>query len=383
MLLDNLFSDETHVLSLEERQKLLYNQFGILSNPFPSAAPQTSEHPHKSTEADKSVDDAVKTFYFERKSHVLAVTASQGIGKTNLLNAYEKALREKLYPRGFFLIRYVADPEPSFEPLMRSVFEWLGKDYLYRSIEALAARQDQAEELLGFARTGEVKAMLKAFLQAEKTSKEKLNLRVSLAYEWLLGFPVRKAHKEELDIYFRLDTVESKTRVLRDIVYLGYEMKTLEGLFILLDELEKPGISFSKTSILRYLAALRALIDALPKYLFLMVALTTDALNRYREMNPAIKGRLAHEVTLLPLRSATEGIELCHFYLEHAQQKAHSFAQSKKWRAGNTALVEEGEMKKIFNQLSECSTIEGIRQRDYLQALSEKANEVFTDAIPS
>jgi len=36
-------------------------------------------------------------------------------------------------------------------------------------------------------------------------------------------------------------------------------------------------------------------------YLFLMVALTTDALQRYREMLPALKGRLANEVQLSPI----------------------------------------------------------------------------------
>ncbi|MEZ5585369.1 MAG: hypothetical protein R3F37_23830 [Candidatus Competibacteraceae bacterium] len=48
---------------------------------------------------------------------------------------------------------------------------------------------------------------------------------------------------------------------------------------------------------MQYLSALRALIDALTKYLFLMIALTPDALQRYQETLPALKGRLANVVS--------------------------------------------------------------------------------------
>lgn len=382
MPLENLFTDEATVNAPEQQQKLLYKKFGVLSNPFPSAG-QTNGHPHMPTAADKQVDAAVKTFYLDRKSHVISITASQGIGKTNLLNAYETALREKLSPLGFFVIRYVADPEPSFDPLIRSIFENLGEDYLYRSINALADKKDRnnIDELLSFVRTSEIKTMLKALLDAKNESEEKFNYRLSLAYQWLLGMPVRKFHQNELNVNFRLDTVEAKTRALRDIVYLGSEMKTLEGIFILLDELEKQDFSLSKTIVLRYLSALRALIDALPKYLFLMVALTTDALNRYREMLPAIRGRLANEVPLSPLINEEEAVRLFQFYLEQAKKEAKNFAQEKKLEAGNEVLLNEDSARLLFYQLLKRSNIQGVRQRDYLNALYDKANETIAASV--
>jgi hypothetical protein len=376
MPLENLFTDEATANAPEEQSKLLYRKFGVLSNPFPSAG-QTSGHPHMSTDADKKVDAAVKTFYSDRKSHVISITASQGIGKTNLLNAYENALREKLSPQGFFIIRYVPDPEPFFDPLIRSIFENLGEEYLRRSIDALAKEKQKIgdiDKLLQFVRMSEIKTMLKALLEAK--SEEKLNERISLAYQWLLGLPVRKTHQTELGVHFRLDTVEAKTRALRDIVYFGSEMKTLEGIFILLDELEKQDFSLSKTIVLRYLSALRALIDALPKYLFLMVALTTDALNRYREMLPAIRGRLAHEVPLLPIRNDEEAVKLFQFYLEYATREAKNSIQGQELQAGNDVLLRENDARLVFYQLLEQrSNIQGVRQRDYLNALYEEANK--------
>ncbi|MDZ8090521.1 MAG: P-loop NTPase fold protein [Nostoc sp. DedQUE05] len=384
MPLENLFTDEATANAPEEQPKLLYKKFGVLSNPFPSAG-QTSGHPHMSTEADKQVDAAVKTFYSDRKSHVISITASQGIGKTNLLNAYENALREKLSQHGFFVIRYVPDPEPFFDPLIRSIFENLGEDYLRRSIDALAKRKqeiDDIDKLLGFVRMSEIKIMLKALLSVIN-SEEKLNERLSLAYQWLLGLPVRKTHQTELGVNFRLDTVEAKTRALRDIVYFGSEMKTLEGIFILLDELEKQNGSLSKTIVLRYLSALRALIDALPKYLFLMVALTTDALERYREMLPAIRGRLANEVQLSPIRNEEEAVKLFKFYLEQAKMEARNFAQNKQLQEGNDVLLHEDSARLLFHQLLRGSNIKGVRQRDYLNALYEKADESIHESMPA
>ncbi|GAA6620634.1 hypothetical protein [Scytonema sp. NUACC26] len=379
MPLENLFTDEV-VDTPEKSQKLLYEKFGVLTNPFPSAG-QTSGHPHMPTEADKQVDTAVKIFYSERKSHVISITASQGIGKTNLLNAYETALREKLSPLGFFVIRYVADPEPSFDPLIRSLFENLGKDFLRSSINALSEKQvNDLDQLLEFVRTVEIKLMLQALLDAKNESEEKFDSRLSLAHQWLLGMPVRKVHQNELNVNFRLDTVEAKTRALRDLVYFGAEMKTLAGIFLLLDELEKQDFSLSKTIVLKYLSALRALIDALPKYLFLMVALTTDALNRYREMLPAIRGRLSNEVQLTPLRNEEEAVRLFRFYLEQAKREAKNLVSDKQWHSGNETLLNEDSARLLFYQLSKGSNIQGVRQRDYLNALYEKANESIANA---
>lgn len=219
-----------------------------------------------------------------------------------------------------------------------------------------------------------IRDRLKALVEVKP--KEKLNERISLAYQWLLGLPVRKAHQTELGVNFRLDTVEAKTRALRDIVSLGSEMKTLEGIFILLDELEKQDFSLSKTIVLRYLSALRALIDALPKYLFLMVALTTDALNRYREMLPAIKGRLVNEVQLSPIKNAEQAVELFQFYLEQAKTEAKYYAQDKQWKAGSDELLRENDARLVFYELSkQHSNIQGVRQRDYLNSLYEQANK--------
>lgn len=374
MLLEDLF-DRPEAQPKEDYRKNLFETYGIFDNPFPSAG-QTSGHPHMDLSEDKRIEQEIKSFYHDRKSHVIPITASQGIGKTNLLNAYESALKEKLSATGFFIIRYVADPEPSFDPLIRSIFENLGENHLQNISKELAGLEDKkADKVLTDLRTVETKQVLKALREASKNSDDKLTIRVSLAYQWLLGLPVRKSHREELGVQYRLDTVESKTRALRDIVSCSASLKKLEGIFLMLDELEKQDSSLSKTSVLRYLSALRALIDALPRYLFLMVALTTDALDRYREMLPALRGRLANEVQLRPLENEDDALTLCNFYINEAKKRASSEAKAHGWNQGDNDIVADVRGREIFQELSEISTIEGVRQRDYLNALYREVSE--------
>lgn len=375
MPLENLFSDSTdELVGLTHRRR--YESFGILENPFPSAG-QTSGHPHRTTPADQTLDAAIKEFYGNRRSQVWVVTASQGIGKTNLLNAYQTALRERLGPKGFFVIRYVADPEPTFDGLIRSIFDLLGEDHLRQVAEKLGAlpETDRETRLLD-AGSSDVRRVF-AVLAANRGDSSRLSVLLPLANEWIRGLPVRKAHRSELGVQFRLDTIESKTRALRDALILSARVGVFQGLFLLLDELEKQDMSVGKTAVLRYLSALRALIDALPDYSFMMLALTTDALGRYREMLPALKGRLANEVRLSALQNAREAQELAAFYVERARRAAQESSETRGWSSGVNDVVAESEIKNTFADLLKTSTIEGVRQRDLLNELHRLAGRAL------
>jgi hypothetical protein len=377
MPLENLFGPDNRAGAIEPRRRL-YERFGVTVNPFPGAA-QTSGHPHLDTDADRQVDMAVKAFVQGAGSNALAVTASQGIGKTNLLNAYETALRRELVGEGYYVIRYMPDPEPSFDPLVRSIFEQLGEEHLRRVAKAAAEpqRTDSVRQLLDGIQSRDVRNVLERLRDVAKEGQDAdLAERATLAYQWLIGLPPRKLHREALNVSFRLDSVESRTRALREVAYFSAGLGELKGIFLLLDELEKHGSTYSKGVVLRYLSALRALIDALPKYLFLMVALTTDALERYRETLPALKGRLANEVTLYPIRSDTEAVQYWRFYLERAREDARLEAQVQSWsRQGTEEVVTEPQALSVFRELRRLSMIGGVRQRDFLDRLNRLAAE--------
>jgi hypothetical protein len=84
-----------------------------------------------------------------------------------------------------------------------------------------------------------------------------------------------------------------------------------------------------KTIVSRYLSALRTSIDTLPKYILFIVALTIDALNRYREMFSPITGSLTNEVQSSPIRNEEEAVKLFQLYLNHVKKEAKNFSQDK------------------------------------------------------
>lgn len=362
-----------------------FDEFGIVDNPFPSAS-QTQGHPHRKTDADELIIPYIKNYHNERSSQVLVIEGDQGTGKTNLLNYYEREFRE-LYREedGFYIIRYYADPEPGFDKMLARILEELGSSFVKQIGQAIAELDDpRADAIFEIARPGDMRTVLQRLCESAKRPGGVPDDTAEAAIEWILGFRLLKRHREALgQIHFRLDTVEARTQALRDLVFCSAELGVLNGLILLLDELEKQDDTKSKLTVLRFLSAIRALIDALPRYLFLMAAMTPVALRRYFEMLPAFAGRLQNRVELRFLESRDTAVELYRFYLEEAKSKA----RSKEGRIARSdvrsvrSVVSESQAASAFDELMESARNrgdEGVRQRDYLNALHKLADEALS-----
>ena len=355
-------------MSLRERLRVesgqgaaerLYAEFGIIANPFP-ASNQTSANPHRPIEADAVVEDRIVTFLRDYRSQVVVVEGTQGVGKTNFLNHFESELRSVMEEQdGYFMVRYLADPEPSFDGTTRRLFEELGTEHLRRLGESL--RSDRAP--VNEARGHDMRIALRRV--AEFSDEEEFDLMM----QWLLGLRILKVHRITLGVQFRLDTVESKTAALRDIVQVSAAAGVLKGVFLLLDELEKQGGVLGPTAIVRYLSALRSVVDALPQRLFLMIGITPDALLRYSAALPALRGRLQNQITLEPLASAEEAVALATFYLDTARRTARN---QRSHEGGGQRVVGERQAEECFQTLltrAERAGNRGVRQREFLHEL--------------
>ncbi len=366
----------------ENPSERLYESFGVRKNPFPPAA-QPSGHPHLESGADQEIAKRINVFERDDTSQVIVVEGTQGVGKTNLLNYYQQEL-EELYrgTKGAYVIRYYPDPEPSFDGVLRKVIEELGERHFVALGAALSALpEEERETLLATAVRGhEVRAALEALANAEDDAQSSA---ANAMVEWLTGARILKRHTESIGVKYRLDTVESKTQALRDIVDCSIELKQLKGIFLLLDELEKQDMTLSKSTVLRYLLAIRALIDALPRNFFLMVAITTEAKRRYFGMVPALQGRLATSVALKPLTTVEEAVDLYTFYLDRAREEAGGGAGPS---VSGDEILGESALKKRFTELLEQSAIkgaQGVSHREFLNALHDMAESVFSGAASS
>jgi len=380
-------------MSLKDKIAALHNQktdapdlfakFGVLVNPFPSSN-QTSHNPRRTQSADEQAEARIVSFLRDRKSQVVVVEGSQGVGKTNFLNHFETEIEDALRGHdGFYLVRYLADPEASFDGTIRRLFQELGEEH----IKALAAALGKNENAVTSARTQDMRSALislsNVYLESlDSEDFEEFDELVRLFMDWLYGSRILKAHKEKLRIHFRLDTVESKTAALRDIVIVSSEVGILNGIFLLLDELEKQDGVLSPTAVVRYLSAMRAIIDSLPKHLFMMLAVTPDALRRYSNALPAFRSRLQNQLTLQPLTSVREAKALANFYMDRAREEARK--EFPKKPQGKKDLISAEEINDIYESLSIAANRRGdmgVSQRFFLHQLHAAAEEVIQGVI--
>ena len=349
----------------------LFRKFGIASNPFP-ASNQTSGNPHRPIAADDEVETRILAFLRDGRSQVVVVEGTQGVGKTNFLNHVESEIRSVMGELdGYYMVRYLADPEPSFAGTTRRLFEELGTDHLKELANALNVDSTPISE----ARSHDMRMALRNL--AKDASAEALDLMM----QWLLGLRVLKAHRLTLGIQFRLDTVESKTSALRDMIQVSAKAGVLNGVFLLLDELEKQDGVLGPTAVVRYLSALRSVVDALPRRLFLMLGTTPDALRRYSAALPALRGRLQNQITLEPLQDVQEATKLARFYMNAAQRAARVRFEND---GGDELVISEEQAITCFEKLSERAERLGnigVRQREFLHRLHVLAESSIRDVV--
>lgn len=353
-----------------DRDSLL-SAFGVLYNPFPTAN-QTLDNPHYPVPEDDEAEEKIITFLREMKSEVLVVLGTQGVGKTNFLNYLDDQIQEvKDTLDGYYIVRYLADPEPSFDATVRMMFLEFGTPHLKKVAESLAKSHDA----LSTVRSYDLREALSTLSNSPDDDE-----RLRLCQQWLFGSRLLKAHRDGLGVNFRLDTVESRTAALRDYIMLSAELGLLKGIFLLLDELEKQAGVLGPTAVVRYLSGLRAIMDALPKHLFLIIAVTPDAMRRYSSALPAFRSRLENQIELRPLAKLEEAMELAEFYLE----KAKSAVPVKQRNLESRDLVTQREMSKIFNdsmELSKRRGDDGVRQREFLNGLHDIAEKKIQERV--
>jgi hypothetical protein len=98
-------------------------------------------------------------------------------------------------------------------------------------------------------------------------------------------------------------------------------------------------------------------------------------------MLPALKGRLANEVQLPPIRDEKMALAYWKFYLSEARKAAKDDSKTRAWTSGNEDIVKMDEVGKIFAYERKRSSIEGVRQRDFLNALHKIAAQRMTKTV--
>ena len=363
----------------EDNRKRLYELYGVIDNPYPASS-QTSGHPHMTTEADYNIEDRLKTFMspLGDATQALVVEGTQGTGKTNLLEYYQKELSDIFAAEaGHYVVRYYADPEPDFSSVVRRIIQEFGVKFLISIGEALDSKGEESGNPLSKVQNPELRVAFKQLAHSKGDEREE---KAEFLLEHLTGLRIYKRHTEALGVRFRLDTTEAKTMALRDLIVLSGELGVFKALYLFLDELEKQGAQ-SQSVIVKYLSSIRALIDALPKKMFLVLAMTPDARRRYSEMFPSLSSRLGNPISLLPVMDEEQAAKLHRFYLANARELAKSHPDSSHWRQGHSDPLTEEQAIRIYTRFKALSEQRGLRggvlQRELLNAFHVSTEEFF------
>lgn len=350
------------------QQSETYRRFGLLRNPFPSSNHTSGNPHHPMSDADQLVEDRIVSFLQDARSQAIVIEGTQGVGKTNFLNHVESEVKSISDDnRAYYVVRYFSDPEASFDSTLRRIFEELGVEHFTKLSQAL--RQD--DSLIEEARSHDVRTALRRIVRSEEDISESM-------MSWLLGLRLLKLHRDALGVQFRLDTVESKTAALRDVVDVSIRAGILGGIILLLDELEKQDGVLSARAVVKYLSAIRAIIDALPSGLFLMLAVTPDALRRYSAALPALRGRLQNRIQILPLSDMDEALSLAKFYVDWAHEEAVRLGYGGGYESD---ILQRSLIEDCYRRLSDQSERrgdKGVRQREFLHKLYTLADDAMS-----
>ena len=352
----------------------LRETYGVTANPFPSTY-QSGTNVHFPIPADDQLENSIVRFFDDRKSQVVVIVGTQGVGKTNFLNHIEMEIKDACVELpNYYLVRYIADLEGSVNGIFRIIFQELGVDHLTK----IADRLSKDPRPLDLARSYDLRSALLAL--SENPSNRELS---SACLDWIFGSHILNYHRSNLHVNFRLDTVQSRTEILRDYVNVSSKSGVLGGIFLLLDELEKQSGILETRAVVRYLSALRAIIDALKDNLFMVIAATDDAVHRYSLAVPALRSRFENRIEVSTLASADEGCRLAEFYIDRSRSASVVVQDSVR-----KELLTQQEITQVFGELMKRSSHRGdvgVRQREFLHGLHavvERKIQKLKEAMP-
>ena len=317
-------------------KSFIIEEYKLSRNPFPPAASgiDVEKDLYIPPKWEGKIEDYYKTLHQGKGAKAFPIVGDYGSGKTVLLKGYLKDFFENKRIKTI----YFENPGVKFYDLANTLMRSLGR---YEFSKALWERckeylAERGQKLLFPMSFSDMLATLKTRADRERKVKElsdviekNLNLTNEREVAHKLGLMVVETASKPYFSYrdFVVGTKSlvaerEESKYFKAVINAIIKIYGVEGVAFLIDEFEE--IAFPKRmshkQTYEYLATLRSLIDISEKEnLWIILAMTMEAVEETRKMNPALWQRFTHQEkkTILRLEPLTveESKELIKWWL--------------------------------------------------------------------
>jgi len=320
-------------------KSFVIEEYKLSRNPFPPAASgiDVEKDLYIPPKWEEKIEDYYKTLHQGKGAKAFPIVGDYGSGKTVLLKGYLKDFFESKRIKTI----YFENPGVKFYDLANTLMRSLGR---YEFSKALWERckeylAERGQKLLFPMSFSDMLTTLKTRADRERkivelsdVIKKNLNLTDDEEVAYKLGLMVvetaSKPYFSYRDFEGALVAEREESKYFKAVINTIIKVYGVEGVAFLIDEFEE--IAFPKRMVRKqtyeYLATLRSLIDISEKEnLWIISAMTMEAVEETRKMNPALWQRFTHQEkeTILRLEPLTveESKELIKWWLNIARNE--------------------------------------------------------------
>ena len=381
LTLDGLFKEVS-----KEKPKNPYEDFFLLSNPFPTLGQFYGICvDQKSVKAEFT--RVLRDFYLDSQSKIMTILGSTGAGKTNLLRFLEQTLRSWREPRteqkaitDLFTV-FIEQPQGSYLEIHRQIISQFGAMFFTEFFSA--GRQGKINlSKLPTELSGTNPELIQALVHITQRDSGQLPLQDAsgqtfflpqpqshrILGNWLQGAKLTVADKRELG-NVSAEVGKSSTvaiKFLSDLVKIFLHAELFKGLIIFIDEFEEVFSGISPTSQAQYAQDLRNLFDSHPKGVVFVVA-TTPIAERLQQISPALQRRLGAGVQIAPISDEIAALEYAQAYIQWGRDKFEEKMKSDVSLPKDCPEADrpyypltEAKVKKVYNGLRDRSGAENV-----------------------
>lgn len=311
-----------------------WRRFGLLDNPFPSRSHPVWDVFHNQTEVRRRFYSDLGEFVREGNTTTLFFTGGNRIGKTHFCEHHRMMLPSQLGQRGLFVpIAMVSADSGKFVELYRPIIDQLDESLRLQTGHGLLPQAwcKKLKEIVDGLRPGDFRHAVRTLAETSDTEFSPVH---SLMMQWLRGDRLRMPQRESLGVSSVIDSVAHELNALDGLITVlqrlgDAEPKRCPGIILFVDEFEL--IWTQRRDVRdRFLQALRALVDACPKGLFLCVAMATGTIYEYKVEDveaayPALFARLkgARGIpALVEVAGVVEAQEYARAFVDQGQKRA-------------------------------------------------------------